>query len=68
MSCSGNCFALAQRRHPRKGMKWIVRRYWVKRPERAWNFASPKEHSWLRHHTDTFHLNHYKVRSDGVTV
>lgn len=52
----------AQRRHPRKGMKWIVRRYWAMRPPRRWTFALPKEGSSLRHHTDTFHANHYKVR------
>jgi RNA-directed DNA polymerase len=52
----------AQRRHPRKGMKWIVRRYWTMQPPRRWTFASPKEGSRLRHHTETDHLNHYKVR------
>ncbi|MGI8826623.1 MAG: group II intron maturase-specific domain-containing protein [Chloroflexota bacterium] len=52
----------AQRRHPRKGMRWIVRRYWTMRPPQAWTFASPKDSSRLRHHTDTFHLNHCKVR------
>jgi RNA-directed DNA polymerase len=52
----------AQRRHPRKGMKWIVRRYWTMRSPRKWTFAAPREASTLRHHTDTFHLNHRKVR------
>lgn len=51
----------AQHRHPRKGMRWIVRRCWTMRPPRKWTFAS-KEGSPLRHHTDTFHANHCKVR------
>jgi RNA-directed DNA polymerase len=52
----------AQRRHPRKGMRWIVRRYWTMRPPRKWTFTCPQDGSRLRHHTDTFHRHHCKVR------
>lgn len=52
----------AERRHPRKGKRWIVRRYWTMRPPRRWTFACLQDGSRLRHHTDTLHRNHSKVR------
>lgn len=56
----------ARRRHPNKGIKWIVRKYW--RLERGtWDFALRDGMGWdgmrLKHHAEVPVRRHIKVRS-----
>ncbi len=49
------------RRHPTKGRRWIVRRYWRRSTRRAWHFATASGVR-LRYHTDTTIRRHVQVR------
>jgi RNA-directed DNA polymerase len=51
-------YAWAKRRHPKKGKKWIVRRYW--HMNGCWKFQSPNGVR-LRRHEDTHYECYVKV-------
>jgi RNA-directed DNA polymerase len=48
----------AKFRHPRKGMRWVIRRYWQ---QPAWTFG-PKDGSTLRKYSETRIRRHVKVQ------
>ncbi len=52
------------RRHPAKGRRWIVAKYWHRSATRRWNFASPSG-ATLRRHTQTLRRRHVKVRKEA---
>jgi RNA-directed DNA polymerase len=51
----------AFRRHPTKGRRWIVQRYWRRSTHRQWHFATASGVR-LRYHTDTTIRRHVQVR------
>jgi RNA-directed DNA polymerase len=51
----------AFRRHPTKGRRWIVHRYWRRSAHRRWHFATATGVR-LRYHTDTTIHRHVQVR------
>ena len=50
----------AKRRHPNKGAKWVVRRYWHPRRNRRWSFEGGR--NVLVDHADTAIRRHIKVQ------
>jgi RNA-directed DNA polymerase len=42
----------AKRKHPTRGAKWVVRRYWRTKEQRRWVFMTPQE-TRLREHSQT---------------
>ncbi|OJJ15485.1 group II intron reverse transcriptase/maturase [Roseofilum reptotaenium AO1-A] len=54
----------AKRRHPNKGAKWVVNKYWHTEGKRKWVFGVKKDDSLLRltKHSDTPIIRHTKVK------
>jgi RNA-directed DNA polymerase len=62
----------ALRRHPRKGKRWITRKYFARRGGRAWCFFGEKKYDngarefvWLYHATSLPIRRHVKIKRDA---
>jgi len=62
----------ALRRHPRKGKRWVMRKYFARRGSRAWCFFGEKKHDngareivWLYHATSLPIRRHVKIKRDA---
>jgi len=51
-------------RHPRKGRRWVVRRYWDTTPGKSWDFRD-REGPTLNQHTHVPIVRHVKVRGEA---
>jgi RNA-directed DNA polymerase len=59
--------AWAQRRHPKKGKKWVAKKYWQTQGGDNWVFATKKERNTLRllRHSETPIVRHVKVKGES---
>lgn len=62
----------ALRRHPRKGKRWVMRKYFARRGSRAWCFFGEKKHDndareivWLYHATSLPIRRHVKIKREA---
>jgi RNA-directed DNA polymerase len=55
--------AWANRRHPNKGQKWIMDKYWRVNDGRGWVFAPRQRDVRLRSHAETPIVRHTKIQS-----
>ncbi len=55
------------RRHPNKGKKWVVNKYWHTIKNNNWRFGCKEDNSWiiLPMHSDTKIINYTKVKNDA---